>query len=91
MTPVGLLGAVERYHRARLGTLLAFLRIDNITDAVADLQPVEAAVDDGVAMDIHLLAFVGLQEGIVAFGEGVSREWGDHAASANRSFWLACG
>ena len=22
---------------------------------------------------------------------GVSREWGDHAALANRSFWLACG
>jgi hypothetical protein len=23
--------------------------------------------------------------------EGVSSEWGDHAALANRSFWLACG
>jgi hypothetical protein len=22
---------------------------------------------------------------------GVSRVWGDHAALANRSFWLACG
>jgi hypothetical protein len=22
---------------------------------------------------------------------GVSRQWGDHAALANRSFWLACG
>ena len=25
------------------------------------------------------------------FSRGVSSEWGDHAALANRSFWLACG
>ena len=25
------------------------------------------------------------------FEAGVSSEWGDHAALANRSFWLACG
>ena len=23
--------------------------------------------------------------------KGVSKEWGDHAALADRSFWLACG
>jgi len=26
-----------------------------------------------------------------AIGRGVSRDWGDHAALAGRSFWLACG
>ena len=26
-----------------------------------------------------------------AMNWGVSSEWGDHAALANRSFWLACG
>ena len=28
---------------------------------------------------------------LVGHDSGVSREWGDHAALADRSFWLACG
>jgi hypothetical protein len=32
-----------------------------------------------------------LIEGGIPTEGGVSREWGDHAALANRSFWLACG
>ena len=27
----------------------------------------------------------------LAAAEEVSKEWGDHAALADRSFWLACG
>ena len=44
-------------------------------------------------LDGRLLRHVPIRRGGAGNGlqRGVSREWGNHAALANRSFWLACG
>jgi hypothetical protein len=68
-----------------------------VTIPELNCQPTDT-VARNLGYDREGIAFLGLSRlkgvgfhTLKTLGGGVSSEWGDHAALANRSFWLACG
>ena len=60
---------------ARLGPLLAFSRMEGEPDLFADRQLLEAAIGNGIAMEVDLRAIGRVDEAVVLFGD----ETGDAA------------
>jgi len=56
---------LERDYRAGLWPLLAFALVNDIADLVPNIQFVEAATENGVPMDIDLIARLGDQEAVI--------------------------
>ena len=58
----------HRDNRARLRSFLAFARVHNKANLVADGKFVEAVVDDGVAMEVDFLAIGGGDKTVIFLG-----------------------
>ncbi len=59
----------EGDNRARLRAVLTFAGLDDITDFIADVQPVEAAVHDTIPVDVDFFAGRRDQKSIITFGK----------------------
>lgn len=59
----------QRNHSTCLQPVLTFLLVRHVADPVANAEPIEAMAENGVSVQIDLIATVGDKEPVVALGD----------------------